>query len=312
MGTVVISLDAELGWGFHDKPLPEERLRETRENWLRLRKVFDTYDIPATWAITGHLFLDSCENCHRKHPAGERCCTHTSGALSAKDIWFGNGLIDEIATASADHEIAGHGFTHIHFNHECMDSELANREIKRCTDAASNRGFDLTSFICPVNRVRHRDMLAEHGFGCYRGVNPVSASQNTLTQQAAKVSSSVIGKPTPPIVDPYVDEYGLVNVPASLFLFNIDGEYKRPFSVIGKDPVVRQVKSGINRVAETDGVLHLWFHPHNLRTTDHYERLHSIVRYIDHRREDSDLRVETMAEIADRVKRKKRSMSGLK
>lgn len=311
MGTVVISLDAELGWGFHHKPLPEERLRETRENWLRLRRLFDRYDVPATWAIAGHLFLNSCESCHPNHPAGERCCTRSIGDLPAKDIWFGNGLIDEVATASADHEIASHGFTHIHFNHECMDSELASLEVKSCVDAAASRGFDLTSFVCPVNKVGHRDVLVEHGFDCYRGVNPAVESQNTLTWQATKLSSSVLGRPTPPIVDPHVDEHGLVNVPASLFLFNIDGKYKKPFSVVGTDPVVRQVKSGVDRIAESDGVLHLWFHPHNLQTAQHYERLHSIVRYIDRRREESDVRVETMGEVADRVKRAKRPASGL-
>jgi peptidoglycan/xylan/chitin deacetylase (PgdA/CDA1 family) len=306
MGTVVLSLDAELGWGFHDKPLPENRLRETRDSWIELRRLFDAYEIPATWAITGHLFLDSCDRCHRKHPAGERCCTNAAGSLPADDVWYGNGLVDHIASASVDHEIGGHGFTHVHFDHERMDAELAAREVERCSTAAADRGFDLTSFVYPVNRIGRRDLLAEHGFGCYRGTNPVVASQHTLAQQATKLSSSVLGKPSPPIVDPVVDEYGLVNVPASLYLFSIDGHYKKALSVIGEDPVVRQVNAGLTQVAETDGVLHLWLHPHNLQTEHDYDRLHEIVRMIDRYRERGDIRVETMAEVAAETKRRER------
>jgi peptidoglycan/xylan/chitin deacetylase (PgdA/CDA1 family) len=311
MGTVVISLDAELAWGFHDKPLPEDRLRETRESWIQLRRLFDAYEIPATWAITGHLFLESCEHCHRKHPAGERCCTNAAGSLPADDIWYGNGLVDEIAAASVEHEIAGHGFTHVHFDHECMDDELAMREVERCRNAAADRGFDLSSFVYPVNRIARRDLLAEHDFSCYRGMNPAIASQHTLTQQATKLSSSVIGKPTPPIVEPAVDEHGLVNIPASLYLFNIDGNYKKPFSVIGEDPVVRQVDFGLDQVAETDGVLHLWLHPHNLQTGHHYDRLHEVARMVDRYRKRDGVDVKTMAEVAADTKRAERAATEL-
>ncbi|MCU4742668.1 polysaccharide deacetylase [Natronoglomus mannanivorans] len=303
MGTVVISLDMELGWGFHDRSLPEERLRNARENCSRLRRLFDSYDVPATWAITGHLFLDSCTERHLGHPADERCCTRSAGALSPHDVWFGPDLVDEIATASVDHELASHGFTHVHFQHECVDAEFASRELAHCADAGARRGFDLTSFVFPVNRVRYRDRLAEHGFGCYRGVNPARLSKRPWEFQARKLSSAALGKPTPPIVEPHLDEYGLVNVPASLYLFNIGRTYGKYLSVMGEDPVVRQAKAGIDRVAETDGVLHLWLHPHDIRTARHHDRLASIVRYLDRKRETSDVRVETMAEIADSVRR---------
>ncbi|MDG5819577.1 polysaccharide deacetylase family protein [Natronococcus sp. A-GB7] len=307
MGKVVISLDAELGWGFHDREVPESLLRNTRENWLHLRDLFDAYEVPATWAVTGHLFLDSCPRCHRDHPAGERCCQHAVGDLEANDVWCADELVGEIADAAVDHEIGGHGFTHVHLEHERMSEEFAAREIENCTRAAAQKGYDLSSFVFPVNRVRHRDLLAEHGFECYRGVNRLLEERGTIGRQLTKVSSAVVGKPTPPIVEPHVDEYGLVNVPASIYLFNFGQEYEKPFAALGKDPVLRQVKAGIDEVAETDGVLHLWLHPHNLRTPAHHRRLRSIVRHIDRRRESSDLRVDTMGGIADDVRRAERS-----
>lgn len=307
MGSVVISLDAEVGWGFHhDESVSETFLRNTRQNWRRLRELFDAFEIPATWAVTGHLFLRSCTDRHRNHPAGERCCQKSIEDLPATDIWCGAELVDEIATADIDHEIAGHGFTHVHFDHDRMDEAFATREIENCVRAASRRGHNLSSFVFPVNRIRHRDTLAAHGFDCYRGTNPLRDSQSTLMRQVTKISSAAVGKPAPPIVDPYVDDHGLVNVPASIYLFNFEAKYRKLFSAFGEDPVVRQVKSGIDRVAQTDGVLHMWLHPHNLRTPAHYRRLRSIAGYIDRRRSTDGLRVETMAEVADRVRNESR------
>ncbi|AGB39624.1 polysaccharide deacetylase family protein [Natronococcus occultus] len=308
MGSVVISLDAELGWGFHDREVPASLLRDSRDNWLHLRDLFDAYEISATWAVTGHLFLDACHHSHRNHPAGERCCQHGVGDLAANDVWCGTELVEEIATADVDHEIAGHGFTHVHLEHERMSEEFATREIENCARAAARQGYDLSSFVFPVNRVRHRDVLAEHGFECYRGVNRLHEDCGTVERQLTKVSSAVVGKPTPPIVEPEIDEHGLVNVPASVFLFNFGSEYEKPFSALGEDPVVRQVEAGIDEVADADdGVLHLWLHPHNLRTSSHHRRLRSIVRYIDRRRQTDGLQVETMADVANRVRRTERS-----
>lgn len=307
MGSVVISLDAELGWGFHhDDSVSEAFLRDTRQNWRRLRELFDAYEIPATWAVTGHLFLRSCTDSHRNHPAGERCCQDPIEDLLATEIWHGAELVDEIATADVDHEIAGHGFTHVHFDHDRMNDAFATREIENCARAATRRGHDLSSFVFPVNRVRYRDVLADHGFDCYRGANPRRDARGTLMRQLTKVSSAAIGKPSPPIVDPYVDDHGLVNVPASIYLFNFEATYRKLFSAFGEDPVVKQVKSGIDRAARTDGVLHMWFHPHNLRTRAHYRRLRSIAGYINRRRSTDDLRVETMGEVAERVRDERR------
>lgn len=301
MGSVVFSLDAEIGWGSHHTSRPADFFRNARENWTYLRKLFDAHDVPATWATVGHLFLDSCEDRHRNHPAGERCCTESVEDLPAEQIWFAPDLIDEIAGADADHEIAGHGFTHVHFEHEASSPELAREEIERCVGAAAARGYDLSSFVFPVNVVAHRETLADNGFTCYRGVNPIE-STHVVERQGRKIAGSILGRPAPPLVEPTVDEYGLVDVPASLYLFNFEGIYRRVVSLSGEDPIVRQAKAGIDRAVSREGVFHMWLHPHNLRIPAHYERLREIVDYVDRRRADG-LRVETMGEVADRVRR---------
>ncbi|XVH33655.1 polysaccharide deacetylase family protein (plasmid) [Haloferacaceae archaeon DSL9] len=302
MGTVVISLDAELGWGFHDRDLPESVLRDARHTWVRLCRLFDTFEIPATWAIVGHLFETSCATAHRGHPAGERCCTKDAGDLPAQKVWFGDGLIETVANAAVDHEIASHGFTHVHFQHDSMDAEFAARELEHSVDAAAGRGFELTSFVFPVNRIGYPELLAEYGFDCYRGVNPANESAGAFKRKATKFSSAAFGTPTPPIVTPSIDEHGLVNIPASLYLFSFGDRYRSLFSTVGADPIVRQATAGIDRVAQTDGVFHMWLHPHNIRTPAHFERLRSIAAYLAKRRESGDITIETMATVADRTR----------
>lgn len=297
MGSVVISLDAELGWGFHDRPeLPEHHIESGRRAWTYLRESFDRLDIKATWAITGHLFLESCRSAHRGHPAGRRCCTRETASLTPEQIWFARDRIEAVRASAVDHEIGSHGFTHVHFRHEKMSEEFAAEELEASVEAAADCGIELSSFVFPVNQIDHTELLAEHGFTCYRGVSPAKSGR------LAKLASATIGTPAPPLVEPRVDEYGLVDVPASLFLFNFEGVARSAVASVGRDPVVKQATKGIDNAVENDGVFHMWCHPHNLRTDRDFERIDAILEYLHRRRLESDLRVETMAEVAERVR----------
>src|SRR5205823_818207 len=71
-GALVISLDLELIWGTLDLFGVEAfRAACTRERHIveRLLDLFVEFDVPATWCIVGHLFLDRCAPVNgRKHP----------------------------------------------------------------------------------------------------------------------------------------------------------------------------------------------------------------------------------------------------
>lgn len=302
MGSVVLSLDAELGWGFHDRrELPEAHIRSGHRAWVYLCNTLDRLNIPATWAITGHLFLDSCQSNHRDHPAGRRCCKRGSSSLNSQEIWFATDLIRAVRSTDVDHEIASHGFTHVHFEHERMDEEFAAREISASVEIAAEQNIELSSFVFPVNRIDHRQLLAESGFTCYRGTTPRNSSGGTIRRRLEKLTSGTVGKPAPPVIEPRVDEYGLVNIPASLYLFSFEGIARSVLASLHRDPIVEQAISGIDKATETDGVFHLWFHPHNLRTSRDFERLETILAYLHRRRMEDGLHIETMADIAERV-----------
>jgi len=303
MGTVVISVDAELGWGFHhlDAP-PGERVLAARDAWLELLALFDEFRAPATWAVVGHLLLDRCSDHHTDHPAGERCCEVGSSVAAAEELWYGNGLVDAVRDAGVAHELASHGFTHVHFRHERMSRSFASAELRASLDAAVQRGVRPTSFVFPVNEVAHRDLLATYGFECYRGARPTGGLADRYAPRVGKALAAATNRGTPPIVRPTTDEHGLVNLPASCYLFGLDGPLRRAVEPVHGDPVVARVRRGLDRLAEDEEVLHLWLHPHNLREQRDLDRVRAVLAAVDRARERDGVRVETMHEVASRAK----------
>ena len=62
-GVFTISIDTEFAWGTFDLPeaMTYRKLEaRSREVITRLLGLFETYNIEATWAVVGHLFLESC------------------------------------------------------------------------------------------------------------------------------------------------------------------------------------------------------------------------------------------------------------
>jgi peptidoglycan/xylan/chitin deacetylase (PgdA/CDA1 family) len=296
VGSVVISIDAELGWGFidHESP-PTRRVEHARSGWELLCDRLDTYDIPATWAIVGHLFHDRCDGDHSDHPAWPEWFEREGGPWADRpDLTCGADLVERVQQSAVDHDIGGHTYAHIEFGAPGTDREIASYELARSVDLATEWGIDLDSFVFPRNNLGHRDVLAEHGFRTYRALRP-----GPRRGVPGRLLDSLRDE-SPPLVRPAVDEYGLVNLPASLFLHGFDGLPLRATQLFGHDPIVTLAKRGIEAAANEDGVFHCWLHPNNLVGPSQRRRLDAILETI-HRHRD-ELRIETMADVADRVR----------
>ncbi|RDI69715.1 polysaccharide deacetylase family protein [Halopelagius longus] len=300
MGSVVISLDAELGWGYVDYDDPPARVRHARSGWRTLLSMFDEYDVPATWAVVGHLMLEDCDGEHADVPASEGWFSkeRDSGRFGS-DQRFGGGLVKAVADASADHELGSHSFSHPEFDR--IDRAWADAEVARCVELADERGYDLDSFAFPRNSVGHRDVLAEHGFTCYRGVSPVVDADSPLKPLRTLTGGTPLDRRSL-LVAPRTDDHGLVNVPASLYLFSFEGTAQRIADPILGDPIVRAARRGIDQAADGDGVFHVWLHPNNVWREYTRERVRAILEYLDERRRDSALTVETMNSVAEAVR----------
>lgn len=303
MGSVVLSIDAELAWGFHDLPNPpKRRIDAARTAWKDVLSMLDEFSVPATWAVVGHLFLEECDGIHADHPVPPAWFEHDPGGVVGDDSsWFGLDLVREIQAARVDHEIASHSFSHVEFGDSETARETAVAEVEASIEAAAAADIQLHSFVFPRNVVGYRDVLAAYGFTCYRGVCPDRWFDAVPTPRAGKLLDATLVQSAPPLVSPLVDEYGLINLPASLDLFGFEGTARSLVEPVFGDPVVRQAKAGIDCAAESDGVFHLWLHPNNLLAERDFERLRTVLSYLADRREATSLSAETMRTVGERA-----------
>ncbi|WP_232688712.1 polysaccharide deacetylase family protein [Halobacterium zhouii] len=295
MGTVVISVDAELGWGFHDLANPPaRRVAAARGGWQRLLSLFDAHDVPATWAVVGHLFERHCDRTHADHPLGPDWFRRERGSWRDRpDLRFGRGLITDVRDADVGHELASHTYSHVQFGDVTRD--VARAEVEASVAAAREFGVDTHSFVFPRNNVAHQDVLADAGIRCYRGANPSPASS------VEKLRNALVDSRSPPLVHPERDEHGLVNVPASLFLYGFEDRPRDIVTPVRGDPILRQVEAGLDAAASDEGVLHLWLHPNNLVDASAERRMNRVLTAVAAHRDAGDVTVETMQAVAERT-----------
>lgn len=308
MGTVVISLDAELAWGYHDlDPYPVEKTRGARYAWSWLVDAFEAFDLPATWAVVGHLFLDRCDGDHADHPTPPGWFRRDPGG-SAVDhpLWFGPDLIRAVLDSPVGHEIGSHSFSHVPFAPAAGDPLVSraalSAELSRCVDLAARWGLSLESLVFPRNRVGHLDLLADHGLRNYRA----PATPRIPSRTAGRVGKLVdygLGISTPPVSTAELDSRGLVRHEASQYLFALEDPVRTVLKPLNGAPVLRRVRAGIQRAAASGGVFHLWFHPNELRSGGDFLRVWSALELVSRAREAGDVSVETMAELGNRVRR---------
>ena len=297
MGTVVLSIDAELAWGFHDLATPpRDRIDGARAGWLTLLDLLDTHRLPATWAVVGHLMLEDCDGRHADHPAPAHWFPCGDGPG-----WHAPDLIEAILEARVDHELASHTFSHVQFGADWVTEAVVDAELTRHQELADQWDVPLESFVFPRNDVAFRDRLAANGFSAYRGRKPRRWYERPPIRPFGK-GVAAMASSAPPAVEPGIDEYGLVNVPASMDLFGFEGPPKRLLEPFVGDPIVGMTREGVRDVARHGGVLHGWLHPNNLISPAAVDRLDAVFSAIAEARDREGLHVATIGELARKAR----------
>ncbi len=257
-------------------------------------ELLDEFDVPATWAVVGHLMLEDCDADHAEYPAPDGWFDRErTDWADRKDLRFGRDLVRDILESDVAHEFASHSFSHVLFGRPETDRELAIAELERSRELAAEWDRSIDSFIYPRNSIGHRDVLAEYGITAYRGSSPTRDGVRGVFDSTIRDRSM--------LVTPTVDEYGLVDVPASMFLFGFEGPARTVAESIWEDPMVVLARRGIDEAARTDGLFHMWLHPNNLTHQRDDRRMRAILSHLERKRSETDLTVETMTEIAGRV-----------
>jgi peptidoglycan/xylan/chitin deacetylase (PgdA/CDA1 family) len=305
-GVFTLSLDFELIWGTLDLFGPERFRRACeieREVIIdRLLALLAEFDIRATWCALGHLMLEGCaaEN-GLKHPEIVRPShawfkrdwfEHDPCAGESGDsIFVARSLIEKIQRCPVEQEIGCHSFSHVIFGDRGCSRETAESEVAACVDAAKKMGIRMRSFAFPRNQIGHLDVIRDHGFACYRGVEPSWHEKRNLPEKIKRAARlfEVLAMSEPPVSLPERDELGLWNIPGSMIYFPMHGLRRH----LPSRWRVRRAIKGLNAAAHQKRVFHLWFHPTNLadETDAMFEGLRKIFEHASSLRERDELMI---------------------
>lgn len=304
-GSFVISLDTELCWGTFDIPSFEKRDYIGTRNVIRdLLALFDEYETPVTWALVTHLLSD-CRDSRNNHESLSECASVEStdwySSLPCQTgmderSWYEPSIVDWIRDATVEHDIGSH--THTHLVLEGRDRELARADIEASVSVAESVDEPVRSFVYPRNCIDYRDIVRDAGFDAIRGRDARWYESIDLPASFRKVSRFVDEATTwtPPTVVP-TSRSGLVEIPGSQVFRPHHGGWQYTPSHSQQERAI----AGLNRAAQSGEIFHLWFHPFNLAKDP--ERLlielEDVLKHAEILRERDELRVQTMASIAD-------------
>lgn len=310
-GSFVLSIDTELAWGsVHSGSFKQrwEHYGKTRDVIGKLLTLQETFQIQATWAVVGHLFLDSCQTEDGvKHPEitrpsydwfeGDWFDADPCGHSRSDPNWYGPDIIKQIQDCLVPQEIGCHGFSHMIVGDAGCSRECFNSEIQACLKQAEKWGVQLKSFIFPRNSVGHLDVLNENGFSAYRGGTPAWFTKFPgRLKQLARLMDSVLPI-SPPAVTPQPVTGGMWDVPASYFYPHRDGWAK----IIPVSIAVRKSKLGLAKAVREKSIFHLWFHPFNLASDPDalLQGLEEIFKNVARLRDQDMLENPTMGDLAE-------------
>lgn len=295
----LISLDTEMLWGpaGGQDGLDQFNLIKRNENKIRkaistLLDLFEKYNVSATWAVVGHLFLDHCdeETCLTKINMNKFGYTHPwyrdpYSNIEKDPLYYGKDIIEKIITNPMNHELGYHSFSHVCFT--IIPREMAEGEIKESKKIEKEWNIKFASFVFPMNEIAYVDILKENGFKIYRSKSP-----NILTNRSDFINKKIelgVSKFIAPPIEPRRDN-GIWEIQSSMTFFD---------SQIQQSLLLR-FKIGFERAIKNKTIFHIWLHPWNLlcyeRLTDDLEKM---LKYVSKRRDEGKIDVMTMNELAD-------------
>jgi peptidoglycan/xylan/chitin deacetylase (PgdA/CDA1 family) len=314
-GVFVLSLDTELAWGCcgdqKSIKISKSYFLDARKSIHTLINLFEKYDISATWAVVGHLFLSHCQHENGiKHPEIIRPnykwhqnrdwfdCDPCS-SVESDPIWYGKDIIDMIKGCKVPQEIGSHTFSHVIVGDPGCTRECFGSEIALCKEIAAESGVELKSFVFPQNNEKYHDVLARNGFETYRGNEPYWFMKlPTLLQPFGRMVDCYLAL-CPPVSNPVKN--ACWNIQGSYFWGHRHGLWK----LLPISQRVKQTKKGIDRAIRDGTVFHLWFHPFNLSTDPQglTNGLEAVFSYINVARAEGRIENLTMGALARRLEK---------
>ncbi|MFD1515794.1 polysaccharide deacetylase family protein [Halomarina rubra] len=311
-GTVTMSLEVELGWGVArygllDKISPG-RERETR----RLHALLDccaTHDVPITFNVVGHLFLESCDGDH-EGPYPEGWFDVDPGTSVEEDpLFYAPDLVEAILDAETAHELCTHTFSHV----ECgeLPPEAVAHDLRTARDIHEEHGIDeFVSLVPPRHSSPPRDVLRDVGIETVRVPHyrsPDFGEPKTPLHKLVAILNGPHPIAEPHLIDGVVETYSPVyKTLAAEYLplgeYDTHPAYRWIPRETGKKLHRRYHERALDRAVETGGHIHLWSHLYDVANDHQWPQIEALIADIGERVERGELEVKTMAEVNEEVR----------
>lgn len=318
-GIFTISLDFELYWGMRELISLEDdafrqRLRGVYRAVPAILKLFEEYNIRATWAVVGFMYFENSQQLQANLPTKlpEYKNRELSPYNDVKDsnletnrYKFCPELIEQIRQ-SPGQEIGTHTFSHYY----CLEAGQTQLEfetdLQAAIDAAKQANIKTESLVFPRNQYNEKYLttISQLGLTNYRG-NEENWLHDWDNGRGNKLERRLLR-----LADAYLpltghNCYSLeqlksnypINIPSSRFL--------RPYST-ALQPFnslkLRRITSDLDYAARQGLVYHLWWHPHNfgINLSQNLDFLQKILEHYQSLNKKYDMQSLNMGEVARR------------
>lgn len=276
-GIFILSLDTEIAWGTLDKRGLIKHRRDFnnyRRNIDRLIELLEKYQIKATWAFVGHLFLNRCDAIHPdvfsvkySQQNDDRRFYSLGTDINKYPFWYGKDILEKVKRISPSQEIGTHTFSHIAIWNKTCTKEIAYSQIKKCLDLAEKEDICIKSIVFPWNKIGYLDVLKDLGIEVFRGLESDSYQNFPINIKRLFHFLDHILVKMPPVysVKDLINHSGVLEIPASMFLMPYDGGIR---NLIPSYSRFVRTKKGLERAVSKNSIFHLWFHPFNLGSSE--------------------------------------------
>jgi hypothetical protein len=294
-GTFVISLDFELIWGVRDLDTDHNRetLPQTRLVVPRLLKLFQKYEIHATWATVGFLFFENrselLSSLPVRFPAYVNAPLSPYSAIRSEvgenededSLHYAPSLIRQIISTPYQ-ELATHTFSHYYCLEEGQTVDDFDSDLRAAVKAAEKYNCKIESIVFPRNQYDDSCLkaCASNGLLAFRGNESVWFRRSSKRQDHRHWTRRIMR-----LADAYINISGSnaypipvekslpINLPASRYLRSYSNRLK------ALEPLrLQRVISAMTKAALMGQVFHLWWHPEDF--SKHMDENFSILERI--------------------------------
>ncbi|MDQ6889646.1 MAG: polysaccharide deacetylase family protein [Bacteroidota bacterium] len=276
-GNFTISLDFELYWGMRDVQALDsykEHIRNVHVVIPKLLELFKKYEIHATWAIVGFLYLHNKEELLHNFP--EELPAYSNKQYDPyhyiknndlqREYHFAPGCIEMIKNTPYQ-EIGTHTFSHYYTLEEGQNYQQFKSDLQTAIAMQSATGQPCRSIVFPRNQYddAHLKIIKELNINFYRG------NQKFWLYKPRPFYKEYLWLRLIRLADAYINISGRntfilgsdsqnipVNIRASRFLRPYTQRLRRLENLR-----FRRIQHSMQHAARQNENYHLWWHPHN-------------------------------------------------